>query len=53
MGLAGVSLASFIVAVFMLSLLLLAGALISFVREIQLAARAIHVPKEYLDMPTD
>ncbi len=53
MGLAGFSLTSFIAAMFMLSLVLLAGALISFVREIQLAARAIHVPKEYLDMPTD
>lgn len=53
MGLAGFSLASAIAAVFMLSLVLLAGALIFFVREIQLAARAIHVPKEYLNLPED
>lgn len=53
MGLAGLSLASTIAAVFMLSLMLLAGALIFFVREIQLAARAIHVPKEYLNLPED
>ena len=51
MGLAGFSLASAIATVFMLSLMLLAGALIFFVREIQLAARAIHVPKEYLNLP--
>ena len=53
MGLAGFSLASAIAAVFMLSLVLLAGALIFFVREIQLAARAIHVPTEYLNLPED
>lgn len=52
MGLAGYSLAGSIVMVFMLSLLLLAGALALFVREIQLAARAIHVPREYRDLPS-
>jgi ABC-type siderophore export system fused ATPase/permease subunit len=53
MGLASFSLASAIVAVFMMSLILLAGALLFFVREIQLAARAIHVPKAYLVLPDD
>lgn len=51
MGLAGYSLAGSIVLVFMLSLGLLAAALIFFVREIQLAARAIHVPREYRNLP--
>jgi ABC-type siderophore export system fused ATPase/permease subunit len=51
MGLAGYSLAGSIVMVFMLSLCLLAGALLLFVREIQLAARAIHVPREYRALP--
>jgi hypothetical protein len=51
MGLSKLSLASAIVAVFMASLALLAAALLFFVREIQLAARAIHVPKEFLEMP--
>lgn len=51
MGLAGYSLAEAIVLVFMLSLTLLAGALVFFVREIQLAARAIHVPREYRNLP--
>lgn len=51
MGLSTISLTGAIVAVFMLSLALLASALILFVREIQLAAKAIHVPKEFLKLP--
>ncbi|HEX4874639.1 MAG TPA: DUF2721 domain-containing protein [Sphingorhabdus sp.] len=51
MGLSDFSMAWIIVAVFMVALALLAGALGAFVREISLATHAIKVRKEYLELP--
>ena len=52
MGLSNSSGAWLAVAVFMISLLLLAGCLLQFVREIRLATYAIYVPEEYLELPS-
>jgi ABC-type siderophore export system fused ATPase/permease subunit len=52
MGLSNSSGAWLAVAVFMLALLLLAGCLLQFVREIRLATYAIYVPEEYLELPS-
>jgi ABC-type siderophore export system fused ATPase/permease subunit len=51
MGLSSFSMAWIVVAVFMLALGLLAGSLVLFVREVQLATHAIHIPEEYLELP--
>ncbi len=51
MGLSEFSMAWVVVAVFMLALVLMAGSLILFVREIYLATHAIYVPEEYLELP--
>lgn len=51
MGLTNISAAWLAVAVFMLALVLLAGSLLQFVREIRLATYAIYVPEEYLELP--
>ena len=51
MGLTDFSTSWIVVAVFMLALLLLAGCLLQFVREIRLATYAINVPEEYLELP--
>ncbi|MBL0925627.1 MAG: DUF2721 domain-containing protein [Sphingomonadaceae bacterium] len=51
MGLSDFSMSWVVVAVFMLALLLLAGCLLQFVREIRLATYAIYVPEEYLELP--
>lgn len=51
MGLSDFSMAWIVVAVFMMALALMAGSLILFVREIQLATHAINVPEEYLELP--
>lgn len=53
MGLTNFSMAWIIVAVFMVALLLLAGALAAFVREISLATHAIQIRNEYLELPED
>ena len=52
MGLTDFSTAWVIVAVFMVALVLLAGALGAFVREISLATHAIKVRSEYLELPS-
>lgn len=52
MGLTDFSMAWMIVAVFMVALVLLAGALGAFVREISLATHAIKVRSEYLELPS-
>lgn len=52
MGLTSFSKAWIVVAVFMSSLGLMASALMLFVREVQLATHAIHIPEEYLELPT-
>lgn len=51
MGLSDFSTAWIVVAVFMLALVLMAGSLILFVREIQLATHTTYVPEEYLERP--
>jgi ABC-type siderophore export system fused ATPase/permease subunit len=48
MGLAGLAIADAIVATFMIALLLTAGSLVFFVREIHLASRNIRVRDEFL-----
>ncbi len=53
MGLTDYSAVETIVAVFILALVLLAGALTAFVREVWLATYAIKVPKEYLELPNE
>lgn len=53
MGLSKFSAAWVAVAVFMLSLALLAACLLQFVREIRLATYAIYVPEEYLELPPE
>lgn len=50
MGLSEFSMAWIVVAVFMLALVLMAGSLILFVREVKLATHAIHIPEEYLEL---
>lgn len=51
MGLTDYSAAELIVGIFILALVLLAGALAAFVREVSLATHAIKIPKEYLELP--
>jgi MFS family permease len=53
MGLTDFTQAWMIVAVFMVALLLLSGALLSFVLEVQTATHAIKVRKEYLALPEE
>lgn len=52
MGLTKFSMAEIVVGVFILALVLLAGALGAFVREVSLATHSIKVPKEFLELPT-
>ena len=51
MGLSTFSMAWLVVAVFILALGLMAGSLVMFVREIQLATHAIYIPEEFLERP--
>jgi MFS family permease len=51
MGLSTFSMAWLVVAVFILALGLMAGSLVLFVREVQLATHAIYIPEEYLERP--
>ncbi len=53
MGLTPFSVPVLIVAVFIIALILLSGSLLLFVREVQLATRAISVAEQYLTLPED
>ena len=53
MGLSDFSQAWLIVAVFMVALLLLSGALLSFVQEVSTATHAIKVRREFLELPDE
>ncbi|MCC6479297.1 DUF2721 domain-containing protein [Sphingorhabdus sp.] len=51
MGLTDYSAVGLVVGVFIVALVLLAAALVAFVREVSLATHAIKIPKEYLELP--